>query len=102
MFWTPEQLFARLDLPANAWQPAVTDHYRFALTNPSIDGLLASPSNPEEVDALADALALGALDEDEEHYLKRLTKLAFEKSGNNPPAFGPAHSTETLLWARRG
>ena len=61
--------YAALGLNDDYWQPKVTDYYRFALTRPEIDGLLCSPSMPEEVEALAMALEEGPLDEEEENYL---------------------------------
>ena len=89
MLWTPPKLFASLDLPAHAWQPTVTDHYRFALTSPMVDGLLASLDPPEQIAALADALAQGPLDSEQELYLKKLTKAAFATSGEDLSSFGP-------------
>jgi hypothetical protein len=41
-----------------------------------MDGVLCSPSSPEEVDALVDALAQGPLDSEQEDYLVRLAEAA--------------------------
>jgi hypothetical protein len=65
----------KLGLSRDFWQPAITDHYRFALTPPQVNGLLCSPDTPREVDALCRALEQGPLDEEEEQYLIDLAKL---------------------------
>jgi len=70
----PER-YAQLGLNDDYWQPEITDYYRFALTRPEIDGLLCSPSTPQEVEALAMALEEGPLDEEEENYLIDLATL---------------------------
>lgn len=71
----PPQRYAELGLEDDYWQPEITDYYRFALTRPEIDGLLCSPTTPEEVEALARALEEGPLDEEEEKYLLDLATL---------------------------
>lgn len=63
-----------LAVAAGKWRPDVTDHYRFALTRPEIDGILCSLASPEQVQALADALARGPLSTDEERALVRFAK----------------------------
>lgn len=67
--------YAELGLSDDHWQPEITDYYRFVLTHPQIDGLLCSPSTPDEVEALAQALKEGPLDEEEEKYLLDLALL---------------------------
>ena len=68
--YLPPSRMAQLGLPAPEWwQPAVTDHYRFALTRPELDGLLVALRRPAEVDELVAALARGPLDQEEEQYL---------------------------------
>lgn len=67
--------YAALGLDDDYWRPKITDYYRFALTRPEIDGLLCSPSTPEEVEALAGALEEGPLNEEEEKYLIDLATL---------------------------
>ena len=65
----PEQMTA-LGLSGDVyWHPEVTDHYRFALSRPELDGLLIAPATPDEVAALAGALEKGPLDEEEEIHL---------------------------------
>jgi hypothetical protein len=58
------------------WQPRVTDHYRFALTRPELDGLLIALATPRQVDALAVALEEGPLDEVQETYLRNAAQAA--------------------------
>jgi eukaryotic-like serine/threonine-protein kinase len=66
----PPARMAELGLPGpEYWHPAVTDHYRFALTRPELDGLLIAPRTPGEIAALAAALEQGPLTEEEEAYL---------------------------------
>jgi hypothetical protein len=68
--YVPPDRMTELGLAApRYWQPAVTDHYRFALTRPQLDGLLTSQRTPEEVRGLAAALEQGPLTEEEESYL---------------------------------
>ncbi len=73
-FVAPER-FAKLGLNDDHWQPRVTDYHRFALTRPELDGLLCSPTTPEEVAGLAAALEEGPLDAEEEQYLIDLARL---------------------------
>jgi hypothetical protein len=54
----------------------VTDHYRFVLTAPEVDGILCSPLSPDEVRGIARALAEGPLTEEEQAYLVDLAALA--------------------------
>ncbi len=66
-----------LGLPGDVyWHPEITDHYRFALSRPELDGLLVAPATPEEVAALASALSKGPLDEEEETYLMHVALVA--------------------------
>lgn len=77
MFQVTSERLCSLGLsPAHCWLPAVPDYYRFALSRPELDGILASPSTPEEVDALAVALSKGALLPEEEEHMIWLSSLA--------------------------
>ena len=61
---------AEIGLPApEYWHPHVTDHYRFALTPPEMDGLLIALRTPEEAGELGGAMERGPLTEEEESYL---------------------------------
>lgn len=60
----------------NGWLPDVPDYYRFALSRPELDGILASPGTPEEVEALAVALSKGSLLLEEEEHMVWLSTLA--------------------------
>jgi aryl-alcohol dehydrogenase-like predicted oxidoreductase len=71
-----EDDYAPLGVPAHFWRPHPTDYYRFALTEPALDGILCAPSSPGEVRELADALARGPLDAEECQYLRDLGELA--------------------------
>jgi hypothetical protein len=79
MAWVPEERFKQLGLGGTHWHPQVTDHYRFVLTRPEVDGLLCSPSTPEEVSSLAEALDKGPLRDDEEEYIIWLSAVASPK-----------------------
>jgi aryl-alcohol dehydrogenase-like predicted oxidoreductase len=69
-------MMVKLGLPrAAAWLPCVTDHYRFALSRPGLDGLLVSPSTPDQVAALAHAMEEGPLDEEQQQYLIKAAAL---------------------------
>ncbi len=68
--YLPPARMAELGLPGpEYWHPEVTDHYRFALTRPELDGLLIALRAPREVAALAAALEQGPLTDEEETYL---------------------------------
>jgi hypothetical protein len=75
--YVPPNLQTELGLPGDVyWQPAITDYYRFALTRPELDGLLVAPGTPDEIAALAAALELGPLDDDEDDFLLNLALVA--------------------------
>ena len=86
--------YASLGLNDNYWQPKATDYYRFALTQPEIDGLLCSPSTPQEVEALSSALEEGPLDEEEEKYLIDLAMLDQGRAMLMPHEKGNLNSTD--------
>src|SRR5262245_43928979 len=68
--YVPSGRMAELGLAApDFWQPAITDHYRFAFTRPQLDGLLVALRTTGEVDDLAAALERGPLTEEDETYL---------------------------------
>ena len=75
--YVPPAAMAELGLPGPGyWHPAITDHYRFALTPPQMDGLLIALRTPAEVAALAAALEQGPLTEEEEAYLMDVAGVA--------------------------
>jgi hypothetical protein len=64
------------------WSPTISDHYRFALAPPEVDGVLCAPKSSEELTALEEALASGPLTVEEiEHMLLlgELERLATER-----------------------
>ena len=63
-----------LGLAKESWRPHPTDFYRFALSHPGIDGVLAALSSAGEVRELADALTYGPLDPKAMAYLTRVAK----------------------------
>lgn len=76
----PERM-TELGLPGEVyWHPEVTDHYRFALSRPELDGLLVALMTPKEVADLAAALEKGPLDEEEERYLMHAALVAEGKA----------------------
>ncbi len=72
----PEPAYARFGIAADFWRPHPTDYYRFALTEPALDGILCSLPSPASVRELADAMERGPLDEDDRQYLIDLGRLA--------------------------
>lgn len=68
--------YRRLGLPDGSWLPSAGDYYRFALTPYHIDGILCSPSTPEEVRLLARALEDKPLTAGEERHMIRLSHAA--------------------------
>ena len=70
----PERL-TELGLPKDNWRPTPTDHYRFALRPPQVDGILCSFGAVEHVAALESALSRGSLSPEQAEYLKTLSAL---------------------------
>jgi hypothetical protein len=62
------------------WVPHPTTYYRFALTQPALDGLLVALPSPATVRELSDALAKGPLDDEDRQYLLDLGELARGKA----------------------
>ena len=74
--FVPPGRYAELGLGSGHWKPSITEHYRFVLDRPEIDGVLCAPQTPEEVDSLASALARGPLSDEEIAYLRDLSDLS--------------------------
>jgi len=75
--YVPPARMAEIGLPGpEYWNPDITDHYRFALTRPEMDGLLIGLREPAQVAALAAALERGPLTEEEEAYLMDVATVA--------------------------
>ena len=72
--WVAPGRLDALGLAADAWRPHQTDHYRFALSQPQLDGALVALERPAQVAQLAEALAKGPLDEESQHYLMTLAQ----------------------------
>jgi hypothetical protein len=73
--YVPESRLEELGVPGDNWVPDLTDHYRFALRRPEIDGVLCGLESPEFVDGLRETLAAEPLSEAEADYLKTLAEL---------------------------
>ena len=58
------------------WHPKITDHYRFVLSRPEIDGVLLALKTPEELQGVAEALDRGPLTEEEQAYLMDVALVA--------------------------
>jgi hypothetical protein len=74
--YTPPERWRALGLGGSYWLPSITDHYRFALSRPELDGCLCAPATPDEVTALARALEEGPLSEDEEKHMMALAEVS--------------------------
>lgn len=66
----------RLQLDRRFWLPTTSDYYRFALDRCEVDGVLCSPSTPEEIAMLREALERGPLTADQTEHLVRLADLS--------------------------
>jgi hypothetical protein len=66
---------AELGLPKDKWRPTHTDHCRFALRQPKLDGLLCALDHDEHIADLRRALSKGPLTAAEASYLKQLSAL---------------------------
>lgn len=71
--WVDDARLTELGLASEAWHPTITDHYRYVLSQPALDGALLSLSEPAQVRALADALAQGPLDDAQQRWVERLS-----------------------------
>jgi aryl-alcohol dehydrogenase-like predicted oxidoreductase len=70
-----EERYRQLGVPENLWRPRPTDYYRFALSEPTMNGLLCGLRTPRQVSDLAGALEAGSLNDDEQRYLLDLGQL---------------------------
>jgi hypothetical protein len=70
-----EAQYAAFGIAADYWRPHPTDYYRFALSEPALDGILCAPPGPDAVRELVDALAAGPLDDEDQQYLLDLGEL---------------------------
>jgi hypothetical protein len=68
----PEQI-QQMGLGGSLWLPKIPDYYRFVLTNPYIDGVLCSPADPPQLQALLAALEERPLTSAEEQYMMGLS-----------------------------
>lgn len=75
-----EARFAECGLTASHWRPKHTDHYRYALSNDDLDGILFSPTEPGHIRDLADAIAAGPLSPNEHAYMGKLADLLHGKA----------------------
>jgi aryl-alcohol dehydrogenase-like predicted oxidoreductase len=66
-------------MPANEPPPRGSDCYRFVLTNPHVDVVIAGPKNTAELDEALEALERGPMTDDELAWMKRVG--AHVKSG---------------------
>lgn len=71
-----DEEYADVGVADDFWRPHPTDYYRFALTQPALDGLLCALPSVGAVRDLADALAKGPLEDDDHQYLLDLGELA--------------------------
>jgi hypothetical protein len=74
--WLRPEDYARFNIGDDFWRPHPTDYYRFALTQPALDGLLCALPSVASIRDLSDALAKGPLDDDDRSYLLDLGELA--------------------------
>jgi hypothetical protein len=75
--YVPPEEMEQIGLPGSVyWHPDITDHYRFVLSRPEIDGVLMGPQTPAELHGVAAALARGPLTEEEQAYLENVALVA--------------------------
>jgi hypothetical protein len=71
-----DEAYEKLGIGAGFWRPHVTDYYRFALTEPALDGILCAMPAPFAIRELSDALAKGPLTEEDRQYMLDLADLS--------------------------
>lgn len=76
---------ASIGLSEEHWHPSPTDYYRYALSNPHLDGILCALNDVSHVRALADAMSEGPLSEGQRDYLNDLAELSLGKATLSPP-----------------
>lgn len=64
-----------LGIDPELWRPTRSDHYRFVLSQPEVDGVLCSLTKVEYLTALLEALDEGPLEQEEQDHLVLLSKL---------------------------
>ena len=75
--YVPPAEMEAMSLPGSIyWHPQITDHYRFVLSRPEIDGILMGPRTPEELQGVANAVTRGPLTVDEQAYLMDVALVA--------------------------
>jgi len=74
--WLSDPEYAKHKLGPDYWRPRITDYYRFALSQPALDGILCSLPSIEAVAELERALENGPLDDQDCRYMLQLGKLA--------------------------
>lgn len=74
----------KLGVSDSFWEPHITDYYRFAFTEPNVDGVLCALPHAQAVRELSDALARGPLDDDDHQYLIDLGDLAMGRAKLDP------------------
>ncbi len=76
-FQLPDE-FKKMGADPELWFPSVTDHYRFVMCRPELDGLLTAPQTPKQLEGLVEAYQAGPLPSDEESHLLALAKLILD------------------------
>jgi hypothetical protein len=102
--YTKPEALTEFGITDDHWHPAPTDHYRFALAHPAVDGLLCSLHHPSEVHALARAMEQPQLDDEELTYMVDLAKLvggSMRLAGPRPAAAAAPAAAPAAKRARR-
>jgi hypothetical protein len=76
--FVPEATVKKVAPKAN-WVPSITDHYRLALSQPAIDGLMVALEGDSHLEELIEAASRGPLTGDEQRYLLGLAEAAAEQ-----------------------
>jgi hypothetical protein len=72
--------YEALGISQDYWRPHVTDHYRFVLSEPALDGILCAFPHQQAVRDLADAMERGPLNEEDQQYLLDLGELSLGRA----------------------
>jgi len=75
------QRFQEMGRARDQWLPSATDHYRFVLSNPGIDGVLCAPMSVAELHELLEALEGRPLTGEEQEYMRDLATGARAPAG---------------------
>lgn len=75
-------------MPSGEAVPSASDCYRFVLSNPNVDVCLSGPKNGAELDEALRAIDLGAMNDEELAWMRRVGAHVRDVAGRTPRSLG--------------